>query len=110
MTQEVFITNLRAVCSAHVERENGNLAMVYGDLLECMQTLVYPIVYDDTEYFVGIRPFGFVLSRTQSDLTEKLSIYPSESVLIYRIKVSNKYYRLNHYEFKYISTHKKSLR
>lgn len=88
MTQHELISTLRTLCRTHVERENGNLALVYGDLLIELPTIIAPYRDNGDEFYIVIRPFGFDCFSNQLALSDRLSLFTKQAMLEYCIKVT----------------------
>lgn len=104
MTQLDLITTLRHLCKTHVERENGNLALVYGDLLAELPTIIAP--YRDTgdEYYIGIRPFGFECCCNSTSLHDRLSLFTKQTTLVYVVRCTRMSGGLIMYDVEHITT------
>lgn len=87
MTQSDLISTLRTLCRTHVERENGNLALVYGDLLIDLPIIISPHRMEGEEFYVAIRPTGFECCLTEHSLRDRVSLFTKQTMQLYCIKV-----------------------
>lgn len=104
MTQHDLILSLRTLCRTHVEREDGNFALVYGDLLVELPTIIAPYRDNGDEFYIAIRPFGFECCSTLTALYNKLSLFTNQTMLVYVVVITRFEDGSISYDIKYLTT------